>query len=148
MNMIRDQMHKFWEQMKNEIPNPEKQNIKTVDSIRTQESSENLKPQVKPRTKLLKSTIETHSKPQPIITVAKKENPQKPLENQSSKEIQQTSDKKEDVPKKKDSILEIQAPKFSQVVSSSGSESDKISNISKDDIIIPKEKELQKSRKK
>lgn len=141
-------MHTFWEQMKNEISKPEKEHIKTIDAIRTQVSSENSKPQVKPRTKLKTSSVETNVKPQPIITVVKKEKPQEAFENQSKQEIQQTSNKKEEVPKQKDSILEIQAPKFSQLDSSSETESEKISYISKDQIILPKENNLQKSRKR
>lgn len=141
-------MRTFWEQMKNEISKPETEHIKTTDAIRSQVSSENSKPQAKPRTKLKTSRVETNIKPQPIITVVKNEKPQETFENQSKQEIQQTSDKKEEVPKQKDSILEIQAPKFSQLDSSSETESEKISYLSKDQIVIPKENNLQKSTKR
>lgn len=139
----------FWEQMRNEIANKEKESANVGDPIPNQDSKEESKPQVKPRTKLIMPTTETSIKQQPIITILKKETLQKVFKNEATQENQRILNKNmEDLPKQHDSVLESQGPKTLQDDSLSETESEKNSIIRKHQIITPKENSLHKSPKR
>lgn len=131
MNIIKDQMQTFWEQMKKESTDNRIDTLQeSINSNEATHSKEIVKPQVKPRTKLFKPITHDMQQQQPILTSVRTKPTESIVQNETKQYkkniMNENIVKRRDFANSKhteDEIIEIKPPKPTQYDSASETES-------------------------